>query len=55
MGTLKRLLGIKKKPFELRFSKSLKQWEVIKDARIVYIGTKEGCQLYIQNMPGANA
>ncbi len=35
---------------ELRFSKSLDQWEVIKDARIMYLGTKENCQRFIEHM-----
>jgi len=55
MKTLKKLFGIKKESFELRFSKSLDQWEVIKDTKILYIGTKEGCQLYISNMPVSNS
>lgn len=51
MKKIKSILGIRKEAFELRFSKSLDQWEVIKDTRILYMGTKEGCQSYIKNMP----
>lgn len=47
---MKKLFGFKKQEFVMRFSKSLNQWEVVKDTRIVYMGSKEGCELYVQNM-----
>lgn len=50
MKKIKELFGIKSNEFELRFSKSLDQWEVIKDARILYMGTKENCQRFMQNV-----
>lgn len=50
MKLFKKLIGANTGAFELRFSKSQDLWHVIKESKIMYMGTKESCEQYMSNM-----
>lgn len=49
MNTLRNLFGLNQPQHKLKFNKLSKQWEVFYERKLLYIGTKEGCLVYIKN------
>lgn len=50
MNFLNTLFGGQKNQLTIRFSKSDDAWQVCNEGRIVYLGTKSGCDQYIRFM-----
>ncbi len=51
MESLKALFGwTKQSIYKLKFSKSEQQWQVYKEDNLMYLGSKEACEVYITNM-----
>ena len=42
-------LGVKKS-YNLRFSKSENQWQVYREGSLMYLGSKEACEVFVSNM-----
>ena len=51
MKRIKSLLRLGgKKTYDLRFSKSDNQWQVYREGSLMYLGSKEACQVFVSNM-----
>ncbi len=49
MNLFRKLSG-KKSEFNIRYSKADSQWQVYREKQLVYVGGKEHCQRYIDNI-----
>ena len=45
---MKNLFKNSEDPFLIRYVKVVDEWEVLDNSGVVYMGTKENCQLFIQ-------
>lgn len=50
MNIFKRLFNLDDNSEFLRYSKSMKQWQVIIESRLIYTGDRDSCLKYIENM-----
>ena len=50
MSIVKKLFGGKAKSLQWRYVKTMDEWEVTNERGIIYMGSKEDCQQFIQNM-----
>ena len=50
MSFVKKLFAGKGKALQLRYVKSMDEWEVTNERGIIYVGSKEDCQQFISNM-----
>ena len=49
MSLFKSLLG-KKSEFNIRYSKASSEWQVYREKQLVYVGNKELCERYVENV-----
>ena len=50
MNILTAILGIRKSDYQIRFNKDMKQWQVYHQKNLLYVGQKEICKRYVQNL-----
>ncbi|MEQ9405533.1 MAG: hypothetical protein RIM99_18235 [Cyclobacteriaceae bacterium] len=48
MSLFSKILG-KKSEFTLRYNKAETQWQVYREKQLLYVGTKQLCERFIQN------
>lgn len=48
MNLFKKILG-KKSEFNIRFNKTDNQYQVYRNNQLLYVGTKELCERYVEN------
>lgn len=50
MNLFKKFAG-KKSEFNIRFSKTDNQYQVYREKQLLYVGTKELCERFVENSP----
>lgn len=48
MSIMNKLFKNENQPFQLRYISVMDEWEVLDSTGVVYMGTKENCNLFIQ-------
>lgn len=48
MKLLQRMLGLNQNPYVLRYCQFFEEWELIYESEIVFMGSKQNCERYME-------